>query len=142
RRSRALARSSTASRPRRRSGRRRSRVAKAAGSRESDPDLEQRLRALPSVEELAASLEGVPHALAVRAAREAIAARREALREGTLAERPDGPGDLRDEAFACAAAADRPSLRRVVNATGVIVHTNLGRAPLAPTALDAIREAA
>jgi L-seryl-tRNA(Ser) seleniumtransferase len=36
----------------------------------------------------------------------------------------------------------RPSLRRVVNATGVIIHTNLGRAPLADAAIDAIREVA
>jgi L-seryl-tRNA(Ser) seleniumtransferase len=36
--------------------------------------------------------------------------------------------------------ARRPSLRRVVNATGVIIHTNLGRAPLTAEALDAIRE--
>src|SRR4051812_5065558 len=51
-------------------------------------------------------------------------------------------GDLRAEASALAAAAERPSLRRVINATGVIVHTNLGRAPLPEAALDAVREAA
>ncbi len=38
--------------------------------------------------------------------------------------------------------AFRSSLRRVINATGVILHTNLGRAPLAPSAIDAIREVA
>jgi len=36
----------------------------------------------------------------------------------------------------------KPSLRRVINASGVIVHTNLGRAPLAPAATAAIREIA
>jgi len=36
----------------------------------------------------------------------------------------------------------RPSLRSVINATGVILHTNLGRAPLAQSALDHIRETA
>jgi L-seryl-tRNA(Ser) seleniumtransferase len=35
-------------------------------------------------------------------------------------------------------AEDTPSLRRVINATGVILHTNLGRAPLAPQAIAAI----
>ena len=35
----------------------------------------------------------------------------------------------------------RPSLRRVINATGVILHTNLGRAPLAPQAAAAVAEA-
>ena len=36
----------------------------------------------------------------------------------------------------------RPSLRRVLNATGVIVHTNLGRAPLAAAAREAVARAA
>jgi L-seryl-tRNA(Ser) seleniumtransferase len=40
------------------------------------------------------------------------------------------------------AERERPSLRRVFNATGVVLHTNLGRAPLAAAALDAIREVA
>ena len=34
--------------------------------------------------------------------------------------------------------ASRPSLRRVINATGVVLHTNLGRAPLADVAIRAI----
>ena len=38
------------------------------------------------------------------------------------------------------APPERRSLRRVINATGVIVHTNLGRAPLAEAALDRVRE--
>jgi L-seryl-tRNA(Ser) seleniumtransferase len=115
------------------------------------------LRSLPSVEELASSLEGVPHAIAVRAAREAIAARRETVLSGggprgaSVGTGPGAPGsgggsaltaDLRADALRRADAAERPSLRRVLNATGVIVHTNLGRAPLAEAALDAVREAA
>ena len=38
--------------------------------------------------------------------------------------------------------SERPSLRRVINATGVVIHTNLGGAPLAGAALDAIRATA
>ncbi|GAC1420863.1 MAG: L-seryl-tRNA(Sec) selenium transferase [Gemmatimonadaceae bacterium] len=38
--------------------------------------------------------------------------------------------------------ATRPSLRRVINATGVVLHTNLGRAPLADAAVRAIEEIA
>jgi len=41
-----------------------------------------------------------------------------------------------------AAEYAQPSLRRVINATGVIIHTNLGRAPLAPQAIQAVSEAA
>ena len=40
------------------------------------------------------------------------------------------------------AAALRPSLRRALNATGVILHTNLGRGPLAPEAVEAAVAAA
>src|SRR4051812_9714653 len=36
----------------------------------------------------------------------------------------------------------RPSLQPVINATGVVIHTNLGRAPLAPAALDRVVEVA
>ena len=96
------------------------------------------LSALPSVEALASSLGGVPHPVAVRAAREAIAARREALLGGGA--EPDW--DPRADALLRAHAGERPRLRRVINATGVIVHTNLGRAPLADAALDALRDAA
>jgi L-seryl-tRNA(Ser) seleniumtransferase len=88
------------------------------------------------VEELASSLDGVPHALAVRAAREAIDAARDELLAG------GGAPDLHADALHRAHAAARPSLRRVLNATGVIVHTNLGRAPLPEVALDAVRDVA
>src|SRR5262249_12667831 len=40
------------------------------------------------------------------------------------------------------AELERPSLRRVINATGVILHTNLGRAPLAASAREAVARAA
>ena len=109
-------------------------MAKDAGSRERAPEL----RSLPSVEELAASLDRVPHAIAVDAARAAIAARREALLAGAAA----SDWDARADALERAEAGERARLRRVINATGVIVHTNLGRAPLPDAALDAVREVA
>src|SRR3712207_8396242 len=56
-----------------RSGSRRSRVTSAAGSRDSDPELNARLRALPSVEELASRLGFLPRGDAVAGARQAIA---------------------------------------------------------------------
>jgi L-seryl-tRNA(Ser) seleniumtransferase len=91
------------------------------------------LRDLPSVDELA---RGVDDPLAIAAARTVLDRAREEIRAGA------DPGDLgarvRDELT----AARAPSLRRVLNATGVIVHTNLGRAPLAEEALAQVVEAA
>ena len=80
-----------------------------------------------------------PHALAVEAARTAIERAREAVKEG--AEAPD-VATISAEAEAILEELARPSLRRVVNATGVILQTNLGRAPLSERAMAAIAEAA
>jgi L-seryl-tRNA(Ser) seleniumtransferase len=98
------------------------------------------LRRLPSVEELARTLRGVPHRVAVAAAREQVAEARERILAGD--ESSASPAALQEGAAARAAALARPSLRAVINATGVILHTNLGRAPLAPAAVDAVAEAA
>ncbi|MEA2349764.1 MAG: L-seryl-tRNA(Ser) seleniumtransferase [Thermoleophilaceae bacterium] len=118
-------------------------MAKDAGSRAPGPDLNERLRELPSVEELAALLEreGAPHAPAVEAAREAIDARREAIRTraGGSTVEAAGSAAVLDDARQRLADRARPRLRPVLNATGVIVHTNLGRAPLPGAALDAVR---
>ncbi|HET9673281.1 MAG TPA: L-seryl-tRNA(Sec) selenium transferase, partial [Gaiellaceae bacterium] len=92
-----------------------------------------RLRDLPSVDELA---RGVEDPLAVAAARALLERAREEIRAGA------DPGDLRERLDAELQRARTPSLRRVLNATGVIVHTNLGRAPLADAALDHVRETA
>jgi L-seryl-tRNA(Ser) seleniumtransferase len=55
-------------------------------------------------------------------------------------------GEVDPDDVAAAALADLPpvatALRRVVNATGVLVHTNLGRAPLSAAAVDALGVAA
>jgi len=99
------------------------------------------LRQLPAVHELAADL-GVPHRLAVRAARQAIEERREALRRGEADAAAEPAGGLRARAHELAAQLGRPSLRRVLNATGVIVHTNLGRAPLPDAARAALADVA
>ena len=118
-----------------------------AGSRAPSPEAAEQLRALPSVEELAASLAGVAHADAVRAARAVIAEARARILGGTPDSRGDTPpggghGALADAARAWLAADSRPRLRRVINASGVIVHTNLGRAPLADSAREAVARVA
>ena len=95
-------------------------------------------RALPSVGALLerapvrALLDTAPRTLLVDAVRATVAEARESA---------TAPRD--DDAWAAAIAArlaelSRPSLRRVINATGIVLHTNLGRAPLADAALDAI----
>src|SRR5262249_12372402 len=92
-----------------------------------------KLRDLPSVDRLAREADDP---LAVEAARAVLARAREAIRRG------EEPGDLaaglRDEL----AQARRPALRRTLTASGVVVQTSLGRAPLAAAALDRVREAA
>ena len=75
---------------------------------------------------------GVDDPLAVTAARTVLELAREEIRAGA------DPGDLHGRVEAAVAAARTPSLRRVLNATGVLVHTNLGRAPLAPAALERV----
>jgi L-seryl-tRNA(Ser) seleniumtransferase len=95
------------------------------------------LRRLPAVHELAAALDA-PHHLAVSAARRAIDERRAALVGG--AEGPEA--NLQARARELLERLERRSLRRVINATGVIVHTNLGRAPLPQAARAALADAA
>jgi len=94
------------------------------------------LRDLPAVDVLAGQVEA-PRAVAVAAARAVLAERRAELLGGA-----GGDADLAARANAWAADAARPRLRRVLNATGVIVHTNLGRAPLAEAARTAVARAA
>ena len=92
-----------------------------------------KFRDLPSVDELA---RGVDDPLAVEAARVVIAHAREEIAAGV------DPGDLRARLRNELANTRAPRLRRVINATGVIAHTTLGRAPLAERAIDHVREAA
>ena len=72
--------------------------------------------------------------LAVDAARRVLDAAREEIMAG------GEPADLDGRLRAELEATRRPRLRRVLNATGVIVHTNLGRAPLPEAALERIRD--
>ncbi len=96
-----------------------------------------RLRDLPAVHELAARLGG-PHALSVVAARRAIDEERAAVRGGV----GRGGDGLERRARLHLQELERSSLRRVINATGVVLHTNLGRAPLSLAAQIALSRAA
>ncbi|HOR00871.1 MAG TPA: L-seryl-tRNA(Sec) selenium transferase [Anaerolineae bacterium] len=109
------------------------------------PDLQAELRRLPSVD----ALLGHPELLALEAesGREpALAAVREVLDEARRAVRSGAAAP--DHPALVAAAAERirawlqPSLRPVINASGVILQTNLGRAPLSAAALAAMARVA
>src|SRR6516225_5590605 len=97
------------------------------------------LRKLPSVTQVlqAAPLTGLGPEMAHEQVVAAIRAELDGLRQRLLAgEALDGATGA--EAVAAAAVARlrrdfRPKLRRVINATGIVLHTNLGRAPLADT---------
>src|SRR5206468_5839589 len=78
---------------------------------------------------------------AVKAAvRQAIAAAREKILSGAV----NGSGELvpDQEVVSRAQREAAPRLQRVINATGVVLHTNLGRAPLHPDALARVAEIA
>jgi L-seryl-tRNA(Ser) seleniumtransferase len=90
----------------------------------------EKLRELPSVDEVLESLRGleVPRALVLSETRRIIAEMRARFMQGADASR-ENTADLVRRSIAELA---RPSLKRVINATGVILHTNLGRAPSVP----------
>lgn len=93
-------------------------------------------RHLPSVERLlqhpavARLLDTTPRTIVVAAAREAVASARSG--------RGDVPEDWSADVLERAQRLAQRSLRPVINATGVVLHTNLGRAPLARQAVEAV----
>jgi len=105
------------------------------------------LKRLPSIDRLlgADAWDGapeVPHGRRKEACRAVVTRVREGLLAGTLGGDAVAEDAMVEEAVRIASAAVAPVLRPVVNATGVILHTNLGRAPLPPAALEAIGAAA
>lgn len=110
--------------------------------------LHERLRALPAVHQVltdpavirACEVWGIDRAHATRVIQKTIAALREALRSG------ERTAITREEvADACVAALRdlaAPRLRPVINGTGIVLHTNLGRAVLAAEAAEAMTQAA
>jgi L-seryl-tRNA(Ser) seleniumtransferase len=101
------------------------------------------LRRLPSVDHLLREVDArqlaatYPHDLVVQALRDALNRARDGIRAGHDA--PDARALLADARLRIESGFT-PSLRPVINATGVIIHTNLGRAPLSDDALLAVHQ--
>lgn len=110
-------------------------------------DKQHLLRSLPSVtallelEEVRDWLSGLPRSTVLAALQTALNETRQAILEG----KGNGALDTHDILRRCEEEIVRrstPSLRRVINATGVVLHTGLGRAPLCDAAIEAIVEGA
>ncbi len=107
--------------------------------------MEKHLRRLPSVDRLLQASEGEElaerfgHALAVEAMRETLDDIRQRILAGSAA---PAEAEILAEVRQRLEQWTTPTLRPVINATGVIIHTNLGRAPLSQQARRAIEMAA
>lgn len=124
--------------------------ARSSGPRrsvEARRNAEARFRAIPSVESLlrapalAELLARAPRGVVLAAVRETLAGLRASLKRGEIGAHAT-PDALASEARHRAEERLTPSLRPLINATGIIIHTNLGRAPLAEEAVRAVVEAA
>jgi L-seryl-tRNA(Ser) seleniumtransferase len=111
-----------------------------AGSKPARPpgaaEAQKRLRAIPSVERYLSSepFAGVTARYGRETAKSELGTILERVR-GELVEAPSA-GEAASEVAAAIESRRRPSLRPVVNATGVIIHTNLGRSPIDPGLWD------
>src|SRR6266436_4046644 len=103
------------------------------------------LRLLPSIDELLQSATGqqlivqFSRGMTLRAVRASIAQARADIRDGAAC---PSPADLLASAEHMLQLEQQPHLRPVINATGVIINTNLGRAPLSAEALQAVQQVA
>jgi L-seryl-tRNA(Ser) seleniumtransferase len=95
----------------------------------------QPLRDLPAVHEVLERLSSVlgrfPRSLVVNEIRRVLEETRDQLRKGAESRRIPSVEERVEKSLR---ALETPSLRAVINATGVVLHTNLGRAPLGPFA--------
>ncbi len=117
----------------------------------NSPDEKTRelLRLIPQVNELADIVyssedgAGLPHRVVLHATRRLLEDMRSSILGGSG--EPPSPSDLDSTILARRVIREanyvmRPRLRKVINATGVVLHTNLGRAPMSRRALEAVRE--
>ncbi len=102
-------------------------------------------RNIPSVNDLLehAALKGladkVSHNVVVTGVRSFLSKLRQDVQDAAADLPIPGPGELAEQIARWIATEDKPLLRPVINATGVLLHTGLGRAPLAEQAIEEIR---
>ena len=105
-------------------------------------------RNLPSVSQLLESpplkklVDTVNHQMVANGVRSFLDDMRNKLATATNDIQVPTPKELAEKIADWLVEEDRPYLRSVINGTGILLHTGLGRAPLAPAALDAVREIA
>ena len=116
--------------------------------REKSPTQSSLLRNLPQVDRLLSSTDfqsltqAYPRRKVVSELRETLDSLRVRGRKCQLVEEDLDPATIHLEVEERLARWARPYYERVINATGVILHTGLGRAPIAPEAADALRDLA
>lgn len=109
-------------------------------------DIQNLLRNLPGVDRVLLIAQSLPQSdfpfsLLTSEIKQQIAVLRERLLSGETTVVPAAEAIAR-AALASLSQAQRPSLKRVINASGILLHTNLGRAPLATEALEQIQQVA
>src|SRR5215216_6715415 len=103
---------------------------------------DERLRAIPPVSAIVAEAKRLGSELTEDALIRVTRSELDAVRQGLLAgERIDRP-QIERRVIDAIDALQRPRLAPVLNATGVVIHTNLGRAPVSPETAEAMRVAA
>jgi len=119
-------------------------------------DYKSLLRELPAVDRLLREtpledkMRHLPRRLVLEAAQETIASYRRRISDySSLDNSPESPvqidlspSALAEEAALLAEKRAGSNFRSLINATGIIIHTNLGRVPLAPSAIEAVTAAA
>ena len=105
------------------------------------------LRKIPKIDEVLRDerliffMEKMPRSVIVEAVREQIDALRAGILEGKT-DRVMNREQVADEALKLIRLRQKRNLRRVINATGIVLHTNLGRANLSERAIEGVSEAA
>jgi L-seryl-tRNA(Ser) seleniumtransferase len=115
---------------------------------EKKSDIAAGLRGLPQVQRLLEMPQAgllarqATRPVLVAALRAVLDQARADLLRGETGAAPPSAEELLRRAECAVAAAEAPVLRRAINATGIVLHTNLGRAPLAEAALAAVADVA